>query len=82
VAGVVEPEGVEVPGVDEGFALVAVLLAVLVAGPEDEVAGGPDGGAEVPGGAGVLGANCEQAAMITRLPAGSALPPTPLRSTK
>jgi hypothetical protein len=78
VAGVVEPEGVEVPGVDEGFALVAVL----VAGPEDEVAGGPDGGAEVPGGAGVLGANCEQAAMITRLPAGSALPPTPLRSTK
>jgi hypothetical protein len=74
VAGVVEPEGVEVPGVDEGFGLVA--------GPEDVVAGGPDAGAEVPGGAGVLGASCEQAAMITRLPAGSALPPTPLRSTK
>ena len=52
MAGVVEPEGVEVPGVDEGFALVAVLVAVLVAGPEDEVAGGPDGGAEVPGGTG------------------------------
>jgi hypothetical protein len=78
VAGVVEPEGVEVPGVDEGFGLVAVLVAE----PEDEVAGGPDAGAEVPGGAGVVGANCEQAAMITRLPAGSALPPTPLRSTK
>jgi hypothetical protein len=25
VAGVVDPEGVEVPGVDEGFGLVAVL---------------------------------------------------------
>ena len=36
-------------------------------------------------GAGVVdgaGASCEQAAMITRWPAGSALPPTPLRSTK
>jgi len=82
VAGVVEPEGVDVPGVDEGFGLVAVLVAVLVAGPEEEVAGGPDGGAEVPGGTGELGASCEQAAMTTRLPAGSALPPTPLRSTK
>jgi hypothetical protein len=93
VAGVVDPEGVEVPGVDEGFGLVAVLvagLAVLVAGlvavlvaeADDELAGGPDAGAEVPGDAGELGASCEQAAMITRLPAGSALPPTPLRSTK
>jgi hypothetical protein len=82
VAGVVEPEGLEVPGADEGFGLVAVLVAVLVAGPEDEVAGGLDGGAEVPGGAGELGASCEQAAMITMLTAGSALPPTPLRSTK
>jgi hypothetical protein len=85
VAGVVDPEGVEVPGVDEGFGLVAVLvagLAVLVAEADDELAGGPDAGAEVPGDAGELGASCEQAAMITRLPAGSALPPTPLRSTK
>jgi hypothetical protein len=78
VAGVVEPEGVEVPGVDEGFGLVTVLVAE----PEDEVAGGPDGGAEVAGGAGERGASCEQAAMTTRLPAASALPPTPLRSTK
>jgi hypothetical protein len=82
VAGAVEPEGVEVPGVDEGFGLVAMLVAGLVAEPEDEAADGPDAGAEVPGGAGELGASCEQAAMITRLPAGSALPPTPLRSTK
>ena len=32
--------------------------------------------------AGELGANCPHAAMTTRSPAGSALPPTPLRSTK
>jgi hypothetical protein len=82
VAEVEEAEGVEVLGVDEGFELVAVLVAVLVAEPEDDVAGGPDGGAEVAGGAGELGASCGQAAMTTRLPAGSALPPTPLRSTK
>jgi hypothetical protein len=31
---------------------------------------------------GVLGASCVQAAMTTRSLAGSALPPTPLRSTK
>jgi hypothetical protein len=73
-----EAEGVEVLGADEGFELVAVLVVE----PEDDVAGGPDGGAEVAGGAGELGASCGQAAMTTRLPAGSALPPTPLRSTK
>ena len=31
---------------------------------------------------GELGASCAQAAITTRLLAGSALPPTPLRSTK
>jgi hypothetical protein len=56
----------------------------LVAVPED---GAPDAGADVLGAdvfgwAGKRGASCRQAAMITRLPAWSALPPTPLRSTK
>ena len=51
-------------------------------GPDGGPGGGPDGGADVLGWAGGLGASCRQAAMTTRLPAGSALPPTPLRSTK
>jgi hypothetical protein len=48
------------------------------------VAGGADVAGEVAGAAGVAGAgaSCWQAVMITRLLAGSALPPTPLRSTK
>jgi len=50
--------------------------------PDDGVAGWPEGGADVLGWAGEAGASCGQAAMTTRLPAGSALPPTPLRSTK
>jgi len=41
----------------------------------------PDG-ADALGWVGELGASCVQAAMITRSLAGSALPPTPLRSTK
>jgi hypothetical protein len=68
---VVEAGGVEVFGGDEEVGLVAV--------PED---GGPDGGADVLGRTGKRGASCRQAAMTTRLPAWSALPPTPLRSTK
>jgi hypothetical protein len=44
--------------------------------------GGPDGGADVLGWTGKRGASCRQAAMTTRLPPWSALPPTPLRSTK
>jgi len=56
-------------GVADGLALgVADGLALGVA----------DGLAET----GVLGARCVQAAMTTRSLAGSALPPTPLRSTK
>ena len=62
---------------------------VAPAAPEGGADGGPDGGADGGldvagelGGAGGAGASCRQAAMITRLLAGSALPPTPLRSTK
>ena len=44
--------------------------------------GGPDDGADVLGWTGKRGASCRQAAMTTRLPAWSALPPTPFRSTK
>ena len=71
----VEEADAEVPG----EAVVAVRPV--------EVAGGvavPAGVAGVgwAGGAGALGASCVQAAITTRLLAGSALPPTPLRSTK
>ena len=45
-------------------------------------AGADPDGAEALGWVGGLGASCVQAAMITRPLAGSALPPTPLRSTK
>jgi hypothetical protein len=48
--------------------------------PEGPADGDPEGPADVLGWAG--GADCVQAAMITRLLAGSALPPTPPRSTK
>jgi hypothetical protein len=83
---VVEAGGVEVSGGDEEAGLVAV--------PEDGCpdgggpdAGDPDGsdpdaGPDVLGWAGKRGASCRQAAMTTRLPTCSALPPTPLRSTK
>ena len=71
VAVVEEAGGVVVLGGDEEAGLVAV--------PEDD---GPDAGADVLGWAGKRGASCLQAAMTTRLPAWSALPPTPLRSTK
>jgi hypothetical protein len=63
-----------ISGGDEEVGLVAV--------PEDGADGGPDVGADVLGWAGERGASCRQAAMTTRLPAWSALPPTPLRSTK
>jgi hypothetical protein len=73
---VVEAGGVEVSGGDEEVGLVAV--------PEDggPDAGGPDAGADILGRTGKRGASCRQAAMTTRLPTWSALPPTPLRSTK
>ena len=74
VAVVEEAEGVGVFGGDEEAGLVAV--------PEDGADGGPEAGADVLGWAGRRGASCRQAAMTTRLPAWSALPPTPLRSTK
>ena len=70
VAGV--PDDGVAAGADDGVA----------AGADDDVAGWPEGGADVLGWAGEAGASCGQAAMTTRLPAGSALPPTPLRSTK
>jgi len=50
-------------------------------GVADPGVAGP-AGADVLGWVGGLGASCLQAAMITRSLAGSALPPTPLRSTK
>ena len=74
VTVVEEAGGVEVFEGDEEVGLVAV--------PEDGADGGPDAGADVLGWAGKRGASCRQAAMTTRLPAWSALPPTPLRSTK
>ena len=74
VAVVEEAGGVEVLGGDEEVGLVAA--------PEDGADDGPGAGADVLGWAGKRGASCRQAAMTTRLPACSALPPTPLRSTK
>ena len=88
---VVEAGGVEVFGGDEEVGLVAVPED---GGPDDgdtdasgpdasgPDADGPDAGADVLGWAGKRGASCRQAAMTTRLPTWSALPPTPLRSTK
>ena len=83
---VVEAGGVEVFGGDEEVGLVAVPED---GGPDggDPDGGGPDGGGpddgtDVLGWTGKRGASCRQAAMTTRLPAWSALPPTPLRSTK
>ena len=79
VAVVEEAGGVEVPGGDEEAGLVAVPEDD---GPDAGADDGPDAGAGVLGWAGKRGASCRQAAMTTRLPAWSALPPTPLRSTK
>ena len=88
---VVEAGGVEVSGGDEEVGLVAVPEdggpddggpddgGPDDGGPDD---GGPEAGADVLGRAGRRGASCRQAAMTTRLPTWSALPPTPLRSTK
>jgi hypothetical protein len=75
---------------DEEVGLLAVPEGGADGGPDaDPDAGpdvgpdvGPDGGADVLGWAGRRGASCRQAAMTTRLPAWSALPPRPLRSTK
>ena len=77
VAVVEEAGGVEVFEGDE-----EVGLAVPEDGADGGPDGGPDAGADVLGWAGKRGASCRQAAMTTRLPAWSALPPTPLRSTK
>jgi hypothetical protein len=74
-AGLAELElaGLELAGLDGG-------PAVDVAGVDGLASGdaGPDGLGEACAG----GASCLQAAMTTRLPDGSALPPTPPRSTK
>jgi hypothetical protein len=78
VAVAEEAGGVEVLGGDEEVGLVAAPDDGPDAGADD----GPDAGADVLGWAGKRGASCRQAAMTTRLPARSALPPTPLRSTK
>jgi hypothetical protein len=78
VAVVEEAGGIEVFGGDERVGLVAVPEGGADGGSD----GGSDGGADVLGWAGKRGASCRQAAMTTRLPAWSALPPRPLRSTK
>jgi hypothetical protein len=71
---------------DEEVGLLAVLEGGADGGPDASPDGGadvgPDGGADVLSWAGRRGASCRQAAMTTRLPAWSALPPRPLRSTK
>ena len=91
--GLVSGPGVEEPGVAEAPAEAegapesegeegAEGLASGAAGADEleEVSELEDtGGLEETG---VAGASCVQAAMITRLPAGSALPPTLPRSTK
>ena len=82
VAVVEEAGGVEVLGGDEEVGLVAVPEDGADDGPDGGADDGPDAGADVLGWAGKRGASCRQAAMTTRLPAWSALPPTPLRSTK
>ena len=96
VAVAEEAGGVEVPGGDEEAGLVAVPEDGGPDGGDpdggdpdggdpdggDPDGGDPDAGADVLGWAGKRGASCRQAAMTTRLPAWSALPPTPLRSTK
>jgi hypothetical protein len=77
-----EAGGVEGLGGDEEVGLVAAPEDGADDGPDDGADDGPDAGADVLGWAGKRGASCRQAAMTTRLPAWSALPPTPLRSTK
>jgi hypothetical protein len=74
VAVAEETGGMEVFEGDEEVAPAAV--------PEGGADAGPVAGADVLGWAGKRGASCRQAAMTTRLPAWSALPPRPLRSTK
>jgi hypothetical protein len=72
-------------GVAEGLPLgVAEGLPLGVADglPLGVAPGLPLGDADGLAETGVRGASCVQAAMITRSLAGSALPPTPLRSTK
>ena len=73
-----EPEGEDTEGADTEGADTE--------GADGLASGGarPDGLGEAGGVDGVdgTGASCVQAAMTTRLPAGSALPPTPPRSTK
>ena len=76
-----EPDAPVVPGTPDG-------LADDEAGPvgawdgEAVDAGADPDEVDALGWVGGVGANCLQAAMITRSLAGSALPPTPLRSTK
>ena len=82
VAVVEEAGGVAVLGGDEEAGLVAVPEDGADDGPDAGADDGPDAGADVLGWAGKRGASCRQAAMTTRLPAWSALPPRPLRSTK
>jgi hypothetical protein len=86
VAVVEEAGGIEVFGGDERVGPVTVPEGGADGGSDAGRDGGsdaaPDGGADVLGWAGKWGASCRQAAMTTRLPAWSALPPRPLRSTK
>ena len=82
VAVAEEAGGVEVLGGDEEVGLVAAPEDGAEDGPDADADDGPDAGADVLGWAGKRGASCRQAAMTTRLPARSALPPTPLRSPK
>jgi hypothetical protein len=82
VAVAEEAGKVEVLGGDEEVGLVAAPEDGAEDGPDAGADDGPDAGADVLGWAGKRGASCRQAAMTTRLPAWSALPPTPLRSTK
>jgi len=70
-----DPEDPDVAGDDEAGPVGVWDGAAVDAGAD------PDG-ADVLGWVGGPGASCVQAAMITRSLAGSALPPTPLRSTK
>src|SRR5690348_6393242 len=80
--GVAVAEEVGVFGGDEEVGLVAPPEDGADDGPDGGADDGPDAGVDVLGWAGKRGASCRQAAMTTRLPAWSALPPTPLRSTK
>jgi len=76
-----DPDVPDVPGNPDGLADDEADPVGVGDGEAVDAGADPDG-ADVLGEVGGLGASCRQAAMITRSLAGSALPPTPLRSTK